>query len=192
MERKVMEKKCIYCNDLLDIKLHGLTKYCSAKCRNKDYYLKKKEDESKNSIESQSGEELSERNSFESIEQNLISGDATDYKTGVPAYVQREVKKEDLYIPETYKAILDEKSKNFELMSRINMLEFRNEELTKQVNALISEVSVLENEMEEVNDKEDNAKIFGIPKPIFENLLVQLLTPHAEKIIGGLMKKESV
>jgi hypothetical protein len=186
-----MEKKCIYCNDLLDIKLHGLTKYCSAKCRNKDYYLKKKDDESKNSIESQSGEELSEFNSLEPIEQNLISGDATNYTTGIPAFVQREIKKEDLYIPETYKAILDEKSKNFELMSRIHMLEFRNEELSKQVNALTSEVSVLENEMEEVDDKEDNAMIFGMPKPVFENLVVQLLTPHAEKIIGGLMKKES-
>jgi hypothetical protein len=72
------------------------------------------------------------------------------------------------------------------------MLEFRNEELTKQVNALTSEVSVLENEMEEVDDKEDNAMIFGMPKSIFENLVVQLLTPHAEKIIGGLMKKDSL
>ena len=71
------------------------------------------------------------------------------------------------------------------------MLEFRNEELTKQVNALTSEVSVLENEMEEVEDKEDNAMIFGMPKPMFESLVVQVLTPHAEKIIGGLMKKES-
>ena len=187
-----MEKKCIYCNDLLDIKLHGLTKYCSAKCRNKDYYSKKKDDTTKNSINSQSNEELPERNSFESVEQNIISGDTTNYTTGVPAYVQREIKKEDLYIPETYKAILDEKSKNFELMSKINMLEFRNEELTKQVNALTSEVSVLENEMEDVDDKEDNAMIFGMPKPMFENLVVQLLTPHAEKIIGGLMKKDSL
>ena len=42
------------------------------------------------------------------------------------------------------------------------------------------------------DDKEDNVKIFGMPKPVFENLVVQLLTPHAEKIIGGLMKKESL
>ncbi len=186
-----MEKKCIYCNELLDIKLHGLTKYCSAKCRNKDYYLKKKEDESKNSIQSQSSEELQERSYSEPFEQNIISGDSYHNAASIPANVQREVKKEDLYIPETYKAILDEKSKNFELMSRINMLEFRNEELTKQVNALISEVSVLENEMEEVEDKEDNAMIFGMPKPMFESLVVQVLTPHAEKIIGGLLKKES-
>ena len=182
-----MDKKCIYCNELLDIKLHGLTKYCSAKCRNKDYYLKKKEDESKNTIQSQSSEELSERSTSESVEQNIISRDTTNHTTSVPAYVQREIKKEDLYIPETYKAILDEKSKNFELMSRINMLEFRNEELTKQVNALTSEVSVLENEMEDVEDKEDNAMIFGMPKPDFENLIVQLLTPHAEKFIGSII-----
>lgn len=186
-----MEKKCIYCNEMLDMKLHGLTKYCSAKCRNKDYYLKKKEDESKNSIQSQSSDELPERINSEPFEQNIIFGDSYNHAASIPASVQREVKKEDLYIPETYKAILDEKSKNFELMSRINMLEFRNEELTKQVNALISEVSVLENEIEEVDDKEDNAKIFGMPKPLFENLVVQLLTPHAEKIIGGLIKKES-
>ena len=187
-----MDKKCIYCNELLDMKLHGLTKYCSAKCRNKDYYLKKKEDESKNSNKSQSSEELPECSTSESFEQNIISGDSYHHAASIPANIQREVKKEDLYIPETYKAILDEKSKNFELMSKINMLEFRNEELIKQVNALISEVSVLENEIEEVDDKEDNAKIFGIPKPVFENLVIQLLTPHAEKIIGGFMKKESL
>jgi hypothetical protein len=175
-----MEKKCIYCNELLDIKLHGLTKYCSAKCRNKDYYLKKKEDESKNSIQSQSSEELPERSNSEPFEQNIISGDSYHHAASIPANAKREVKKEDLYIPETYKVILDEKSKNFELMSRINMLEYRNEELTKQVNALISEVSVLENEMEEVEDKDDNAMIFGMPKPMFE------------KIIGGLLKKESL
>jgi len=186
-----MEKKCIYCNELLDIKLHGLTKYCSAKCRNKDYYLKKKGDESKKTNKSQSSEELQECSISEPFEQNNISGDLYNYSSSVPANVQRELKKEDLYIPETYKAILDEKSKNFELLSRINMLEFRNEELTKQVNALISEVSFLENEMEEVDDKEDNAMIFGIPKSMFENLVLQVLTPHAEKIIGGLMKKES-
>ena len=72
------------------------------------------------------------------------------------------------------------------------MLEFRNEDLSNQLNAKITEVSILENELDGLDDNEDNAKIFGIPKTMFENLVVQLLTPHAEKIIGGLMKKESV
>ena len=79
-----MEKKCIYCNELLDIKLHGLTKYCSAKCRNKDYYLKKKEDESKNSIQSQSSEELPQRSNSEPFEQNIISGDSYHYAASIP------------------------------------------------------------------------------------------------------------
>lgn len=187
-----MEKKCIYCNDALDIKLHGLTKYCSAKCRNKDYYLKKKGDESKQSIELQSNEELSEFNSIQPIEQSIISGDTNNYKTSFPTSPQREIKKEDFYIPETYKAILDEKSKNFELLSKINMLEFRNEDLSKQINSLITEVSILENELDGLDDKEDNAQIFGMPKTTFENLVVQLLTPHAEKIIGAIIKKESI
>lgn len=186
-----MEKKCIYCNDALDIKLHGLTKYCSAKCRNKDYYLKKKGDESKNTNELQSNEELSEFNSIQPIEQNIISGDTNNYRTSFQASPQREIKKEDIYIPETYKAILEEKSRNFELQSKINMLEFRNEDLSNKLNAKITEVSILENELDDLDDNEDNAKIFGMPKSMFENLVVQLLTPHAEKIIGGLMKKES-
>lgn len=36
------EKKCTYCNQELDLKKHGLTKYCSVQCRNKDYYKKNK------------------------------------------------------------------------------------------------------------------------------------------------------
>ena len=54
-----------------------------------------------------------------------------------------------------------------------------------------NEVSILENELDSIDNQEDNAKIFGMPKNMFENLLVQVLSPHAEKIIGGLMKKES-
>lgn len=186
-----MEKRCIYCNDSLDIKLHGLTKYCSAKCRNKDYYIKKKGDEPKNAFESQSNRELSEFSSSEPIEQNYISGNFNSNATNFPTITQTEIKKEDYYIPETYKAILEEKSKNFELQSKINMLEFRNEDLSLQVKELTNEVSILENELDSKDNQEDNAKIFGMPKNMFENLLVQVLSPHADKIIGGLIKKES-
>jgi len=186
-----MEKRCIYCNDSLNIKLHGLTKYCSAKCRNKDYYIKKKGDEPKNAFESQGNEELPEFSSNEPIKQNYISGNINSNATTYPTITQTEIKKEDLYIPETYKAILDEKSKNFDLQSKINILEYRNENLSLQVNELTNEVSILENELDSIDNQEDNAKIFGMPKNMFENLLVQVLSPHAEKIIGGLMKKES-
>jgi hypothetical protein len=33
-----MDRKCIYCETQIDIKKHGLTKFCSAVCRNKYYY----------------------------------------------------------------------------------------------------------------------------------------------------------
>jgi len=36
-----MERKCIFCEAQIDIKKHGLTKFCSAHCRNKFYYQKK-------------------------------------------------------------------------------------------------------------------------------------------------------
>ncbi len=36
------EKKCTYCLEDIDYKKHGLSKYCSVKCRNKDYYKKNK------------------------------------------------------------------------------------------------------------------------------------------------------
>jgi len=36
-----MERKCIFCETPIDIKKHGLTKFCSANCRNKYYYQNK-------------------------------------------------------------------------------------------------------------------------------------------------------
>ena len=37
-----MDKKCVYCDTQIDIKKHGLTKFCSAVCRNKYYYQNRK------------------------------------------------------------------------------------------------------------------------------------------------------
>jgi hypothetical protein len=33
-----MERKCLFCEILIDLRKHGLTKFCSAQCRNKYYY----------------------------------------------------------------------------------------------------------------------------------------------------------
>ena len=38
-----MERKCIFCESIIDLKKHGLTKFCSASCRNKFYYQNKKD-----------------------------------------------------------------------------------------------------------------------------------------------------
>jgi hypothetical protein len=38
-----MERKCLFCESLIDLKKHGLTKFCSAQCRNKHYYQNKGE-----------------------------------------------------------------------------------------------------------------------------------------------------
>ena len=94
-----MEKKCIYCNDLLDIKLHGLTKYCSAKCRNKDYYLKKKSDESKNTIELQSNEKLPETNFRQMDQMNEIKKENNFIEPNKDYYT--------LYIEEKHKREID-------------------------------------------------------------------------------------
>jgi len=183
-----MEKKCIYCNDLLDIKLHGLTKYCSTKCRNKDYYIKKKSDNSEiNEFES-SKEELPESFDNPPIKQDSLIGNIDSIRPGYQSPKQVQITKEELYIPETYKVILDEKSKNFELLSKINMLEFRNEELAKQNSLLEFEVSTLESELEQ--DVEKVGQIFGMPKSVIENIIVQVLTPYAGKIIDGFTKKD--
>lgn len=183
-----MEKKCIYCNDLLDIKLHGLTKYCSAKCRNKDYYMKKKIDNSQINEYESGKEELPESFINSPIEQDSLIGNIDSVRTSYESPKQVQISKTELYIPETYKAILDEKSKNFELLSKINMLEFRNEELAKQNSILESELSTLEMELEHGDEK--GGQILGMPKSVIENILVQVLTPHAGKIIDGFTKKD--
>ena len=36
-----MERKCIFCETPIDVKKHGLTKFCSVQCRNKFYYQNK-------------------------------------------------------------------------------------------------------------------------------------------------------
>jgi hypothetical protein len=182
-----MEKKCIYCNDLLDIKLHGLTKYCSAKCRNKDYYLKKKDNNQINRYET-SNEELPEGFDNTSIEQNSFIDNFNSIRPSNESQNQVQTTKEEFHFPETYKAILDEKTRNFELLSKIHILEFRNEELTKQNSLLHSELSTIEMELELDNEKE--GQIFGMPKSVIENILVQILTPHAGKIIDGFVKKD--
>jgi hypothetical protein len=188
VKEKIMEKKCIYCNDPLDMKLHGLTKYCSARCRNKDYYVKRKLDISQPIEYDTSEEKLPESFDNSPIEQNNIIGNFNSIRPSYEQQKQVQNTKEELYIPETYKVILDEKSKNFELLSKIHMLEFKNEELTKKNNILESENSALEIELEQNDDKE--GQIFGMPKGVIENILVQVLSPHAGKIIDGFTKKD--
>jgi hypothetical protein len=183
-----MEKKCIYCNDLLDIKLHGLTKYCSTKCRNKDYYIKKKTDNNQISEYEAGEEELPNSINSSSTEQNRFIGNIDSIRANYESQKQVQIKKEEFYIPETYKAILDEKSRNFELLSKLNMLEYRNEELIKRNNLLESEVITLESELDQ--DSEKGKQIFGMPKEVIENIIIQVLTPHAGKIIDGFTKKD--
>jgi len=183
-----MEKKCVYCNEFLDIKLHGLTKYCSAKCRNKDYYIKKKTDNTQISDYEPAEKELPNSINSSSIEQDRFIGNNDSIRANYESPKQVQIKKEEFYFPETYKAILDEKSRNFELLSKLNMLEYRNEELIKRNNLLESEVSTLESELDQ--DSEKGKQIFGMPKEVIENIIIQVLTPHAGKIIDGFTKKD--
>jgi len=189
-----MEKKCIYCENQLDLKLHGLTKYCSTRCRNKDYYLKKKNDMENGKLqELQSGEELSKSNNNSLDQQPNISshwiGNSTSQWSEETS--PKESQKEKIFFPESYKAILEEKSKNFELQSKIHILELRNEALLIENHELEVEIGSLTAEIEsfENDEKAGNASILGIPSSMFENVLVQVLAPHAGKIISGLTSK---
>ena len=44
------------------------------------------------------------------------------------------------------------------------------------------------NELEQ--DVEKVGQIFGMPKSVIENIIVQVLTPYAGKIIDGFTKKD--
>lgn len=73
------EKKCTYCLQEIDFKKHGLTKYCSVQCRNKDYYKKNKlklENYSKDEtqIKSSTEEEGSDQRNFRSNTNEIIFG----------------------------------------------------------------------------------------------------------------------
>ena len=74
------EKKCTYCLQEIDFKKHGLTKYCSVLCRNKDYYKKNKlkiENYSKDETEIKSStkeEKGSDQRNFRSNTNEIIFG----------------------------------------------------------------------------------------------------------------------
>lgn len=182
-----MEKNCIYCNNPLDIKLHGLTKYCSNRCRNKDYYTKKKiENEKQNDFPS--GEELSESNDNSFYQSNNFHSNGFSYSTSNGPETTIENKDEKVTFPEVYKIILDEKGKNFELLARINKLELQNEALLKENQELLNENEILEAEIESNENQEEkkNATIMGLPLSMVQSIIVQLIAPHADKIIAGL------
>jgi chromosome segregation ATPase len=188
-----MNRKCNFCSSVIDIKKHGLTKYCSSLCRNKDYYLKKQNlnlDDEKVS-KNKSTEKLSNTIDDTLNEQNSIGNDIVSNKTS--QWEENNLKSNEIMIPETYKAILDEKGKNYDLQSKINMLELRNEALIKSNQDLESEINRLNNEIEELEneDEKENGQIFGMPNTVFQNVLVEILTPHATNIISGLMKKKT-
>jgi len=189
----MMNRKCNFCNSVIDIKKHGLTKYCSSLCRNKDYYLKKQNlnlDDEKVS-KNKSTEKLSNTVDDTLNEQNSIGNDIVSNKTS--QWEEKNLKSNEIMIPETYKAILDEKGKNYNLQSKINMLELRNEALIKSNQELESEINRLNNEIEELEneDEKETGQIFGMPNTVFQNVLVEILTPHATNIISGLMKKKT-
>lgn len=104
-----MEKKCIYCNDSLDIKLHGLTKYCSAKCRNKDYYLKKKSDV-KDTNELQSNEKPSETNFRQMNNINQIKKENNFIEPNNDYYT--------LYLEEKHARQIEQIEKNYQHLCR--------------------------------------------------------------------------
>jgi predicted nucleic acid-binding Zn-ribbon protein len=124
-------------------------------------------------------------------EQNSIGNDIVSNKTS--QWEEKNLKSNEIMIPETYKAILDEKGKNYNLQSKINMLELRNEALIKSNQELESEINRLNNEIEELEneDEKETGQIFGMPNTVFQNVLVEILTPHATNIISGLMKKKT-
>jgi hypothetical protein len=189
-----MIRNCIYCNIPIDLKKHGLTKYCSSLCRNKDYYIKKQTGiKNENKSENESREKLSDISDSSLNKQNDIENNSTcdSASKRQKNNINNNSIFEEMMLPESYKAIIEEKGKNYELLAKINLLELKNEALQKNNQDLENEINHLQMEIDELENTDNNkGQIFGVPSSMFQSVLVEILTPHASNIISGFMKKK--
>ena len=163
-----MERKCIYCETLIDVKKHGLTKFCSAQCRNKFYYqsknLKETEGQSVNTL---SGSIINNEKVADKQEETIGNIRSSDLP------VQPTTRNNDSFIYSLIEAKFDAKNE-------CNLYKLKCEKLEEDIKRLEKELFDANSELDSFDHEDESGPlsflsgvpeniITGISKAAFEN-----------------------
>jgi hypothetical protein len=171
-----MERKCIFCETPIDIKKHGLTKFCNAHCRNKFYYQNKP----LSTIADQESTLQKNENLTNETSKAKVIGN-----TGQPNLpVHAATRDNDSFIYSLIEAKFDAKTE-------CNLYKLKCEQLEKEKQILEKELFDANSEIDLLEVKEDDGPfsflsglpenvIAGISKAAFEN-------PHMRDLFSSFV-----
>jgi hypothetical protein len=184
-----IEKKCLFCNQDIDLKKHGLTKYCSTQCRNKDYYQKSNRNTSaiNTDIESETiannndfiqlNEYSNEKKSIEKAPSERIADFSNNRRTDIA--IQGSTSNGNSYV---YSLI----ERQFEARSECNYYKLKCEQLEKKVSELENDKFELNNKLESYED-EDNEE-----QSPFSNILGSIPPNIISGITEAALKNKAI
>jgi hypothetical protein len=177
-----MERKCIFCETPIDIKKHGLTKFCSAQCRNKFYYQNK------------SSREVNDQN-IDALNNSITINEASAEKKEevIGGSWQQDLpincggRNNDSFIY----SLIEEK---FEAKNECNFYKLKCEKLEDEKRRLEQELFDANSELDSLEDSEETGQfsflsglpenvIAGVSKAAFEN-------EHIRSIISSLVESK--
>lgn len=168
----------MFCETPIDIKKHGLTKFCSANCRNKFYYQNK------------AAKELDDQKTISISDENL-----THETTKVEEKVIGNSRQQDLPVHTTARnddsfiySLIEAK---FDAKNECNLYKLKCEQLEEEKRRLEKELFDANSEIDSLEVEEDNGPfsflsglpenvIAGVSKAAFEN-------PHIRDIISSFV-----
>lgn len=176
-----MERKCIFCETPIDIKKHGLTKFCSANCRNKYYY--------QNKAAKQFDDQKNPTNSDEAITYETTKVEEKNFgnirQPDLP--IHTGTRGNDNFIYSLIEARFDAKNE-------CNLYKLKCEQLGEEKRRLEKELSDANLELDSFEEAEDNGPlsflsglpeniVAGVSKAAFEN-------QHIRDIISSLISSK--
>ena len=173
-----MERKCMFCETPIDIKKHGLTKFCSAHCRNKFYYQNKAAKELDDQRNISSSDEKLTHETIKVEEKDIGNSRQQDLP------VHTTARNDDSFIYSLIEAKFDAKNE-------CNLYKLKCEQLEEEKRRLEKELFDANSEIDSLEVEEDNGPlsflsglpenvIAGVSKAAFEN-------PHIRDIISSFV-----
>ena len=178
-----MEKKCLFCESLIDLKKHGLTKFCSAQCRNKYYYQNKgQKDIVGTTFPFDRTAELNfEKINFEQTETNHRAG-----QSNVSVHPGPRGNDSLIY------SLLEAK---FDAQNECNLYKLKCEKLEEEKKKLEHELFNVNAELDSF-DEEDNSGFLGILSDLPENVIAGVSkaafdNEHIRELIKSFIPKSA-
>ncbi len=176
-----MERKCLFCESLIDLRKHGLTKFCSAQCRNKYYYQNRGQKCTVGTTVTldKIADYNNEKINFEQAEINNLSE-----QSNVSVHPRSRGNDSLIY------SLIEAK---FDAQNECNLYKLKCEKLEEEKKKLELELFEVNSELESIDEPENNSFlgvlsglpeniVAGISKAAFEN-------EHIRSFISSLIEK---